>query len=146
MKNYIALTLALSIVGIASANAASAPKSVQVPFVNEVINSTSHEGLAVAYDMNGQPLQRVVCTFYNLYKGWLDYAENGAVKNSNTYGGKQIVIFTSEGKTRSVTETIDQFHSDRQGQLWIHHTEEESKTSSEASVSCFYMPDDSAHR
>ena len=132
MKKYIALALALSLSSVVLAN--PAVKQLQVPFVNESVEQES--GLSANYNMNGTPSKKVVCTLSNLYKGWINYTENGAIKESGTYGGAQTVIFTNKGETRYISENLDQFHADAVGHLLIHHID---KKNGPTYLSCLYM-------
>lgn len=56
---YLLLPLAIACVNVANAGA----KLVNVPFNNELINSSKHEGILFNYDMDGNPAKKIVCEF-----------------------------------------------------------------------------------
>lgn len=140
MKKYLIFPLALALTsGMALANSGNTLKEIQVPFDNQAVNSTDYEGLSVAYNMNNNPMQKVVCTLSNFYKGWIDYTENGALKESTPYGSTTTVTLTSQRQTQNIAENSDQYHADAQGLLIIHNTD--TGNPSNALVSCSYMPE-----
>ena len=142
MKKYVGFIALTLLSHAALAHTANTAKQLQVPFVNQSINAADHEGLSVAYNMNQNPAQQVVCTFAHVYKGWVDYSENKVMQASNTYGGEQTVIFTNKGQTGYITETLDQFHADAAGSLMIHDNTQQSG----GFVSCFYMMDQNSNK
>lgn len=137
---YLALILAItSSVNVFAADS-KATQQLSVPFVNKAVNGPDYSGLTFSYNMNGSTaLQKVVCTFSNFYKGWMDYADGLAWNTTGTYGGSQTVILTSKGQSVTITESLDQFHADAKSTATVHHID---NNKSPAFVSCFYMPED----
>lgn len=141
MKKYYFLSLAIALISnVAIAQNYMEPKQLQVPFINQAVNSTDYEGLSASYNLSGNTLQKVVCFMGNFYKGWVDYSDESTTKEGGVWGGSQTVMFTSKGETKDISETLGQYHVATQG-VFVFHNAKKAK-SDDAFLSCLYMPED----
>jgi hypothetical protein len=127
---YIILPLAILCVNAAQAGA----KQVNIPFSNEPIFSQNHDGLFFNYDMGDKPAKKVVCELSYVYKGWLEFRNQGDLRESGTYGdadGVDTITLTNKGKSSE-----DQYLADRAGTAKILAIKHEKAP--KASASCHY--------
>lgn len=126
-------TISTVLLGTASAENSLPSKSVNLPFNNEQILSTTNNGLTFSYDMSGIPAKKVICKFSNAYKSWIE----GPVDFSPTFGGDQTIILTSLAKSQEISETIDVIHANNPvGNIKINDTN--NGQVSVSTVSCYY--------
>lgn len=132
---YLLLPLAIACVNVANAGA----KQVNIPFNNELINSSKHEGLSFNYDMGGNPAKKIVCEFSYAYKGWLEYRRKGEIVESAVYGDAdgidKITLTTKEYSGEDI------YHADSKGMIKVNSVVHEK--ASRAAASCHYEADNS---
>lgn len=138
--NFLIIPLAIVSCNIL-ASSSLPPKQISIPFNNEAILSTKHSGLVMNYDMHGNPPKKIVCKLSNIYKSWIEFPEQGAIKESHTFGGGQTVTFTSKGQDQDPDESHSIYHADTTGHIKISDTVRDK--TSYATASCFYDIDNS---
>lgn len=129
MKKTIIATL------LATALASNVFAKINVPFTNEAVPT---EGLTVTYNTNDT--QKVHCTTYNFYKGYLWVTENGLEKDTGiVYGNydNDEFYFTSVGNDES-TDNAEQVHVDKKGRIKFADTHYDEH---QAYLSCSYEPE-----
>jgi hypothetical protein len=110
---YLFLPLAIACINVAQAdNKDLPPKNVVLPFTNVPIFSQIHDGLFFVYNMNGAPVKKVVCTLSDVYKGWLEFSDQGVTRESALYGNgdSATITLTSKGPNEE-----DKYHADSAG-------------------------------
>jgi hypothetical protein len=113
---YLAI-LSLAMGGVSVAQAFMSPRQVSIPFSNEPILTPGHTGLIFNYDMNGNPARKIVCRLAHVYKGRLEFPDQGSIEESGVYGGTETITLTSKGITSD-----PQFHADSSGSVTVNDT------------------------
>ncbi len=127
---YLIIPLAILCINAAQAGA----KQVYIPFNNEPIFSKNHEGLFFNYDMGDKPAKKIVCELSYVYKGWLEFLNQGQLRESGTYGdadGVDTITLTHQGQPSE-----DQYLADRSGTVKINAVKHEKAPN--AAASCHY--------
>jgi len=117
LKFVLMLPLAIACISAAQAESSLSARQVSIPFNNEPILATGYSGLFFSYDMSGNPARKIVCKLAHVYKGWLEFRDQGAIVESGVYGGMETVTLTSKGRTSD-----PQFHADNSGSVTIEDT------------------------
>lgn len=133
------ISVGITIAAINSAYASPSPKTVSIPFNNEVINSVDHNGLAFNYSLNTYPATKIVCKLTNAYKSWFEFSNQGIAVESGTFGGQENVIFSTTDQTSKNSEYTIHYQADQTGAINVFDAADSK--SSHAVLSCNYAPD-----